>query len=76
MTVARFAISFDQRLAAAVRRAAGRTPTSSWLAEAARARLRAEGLLEVVADWEQEHGTISPAELRAAATKQRGRKRK
>ena len=37
MTVARFAISFEPNLARAVRRAAGREPTSAWLADAARA---------------------------------------
>ena len=44
MTVARFAISFDQALAKQVRKAAGKEPTSSWLADAARRKLRAEGL--------------------------------
>ena len=74
MTVARFAISFEQDLASLVRRAAGKEPTSSWLADAARRKLRAEGLLRVVGQWENEHGTLTEAELRAAARKQRGRR--
>ncbi len=66
MTVARFAISFDEKLAIAVRRSAGKQPTSSWLADAARRKLRAEGLLNVVSDWEKEHGELSAKELRTA----------
>ena len=44
MTVARLAVSFDKGLARAVRKAAGKEPTSSWLADAARGKLRAEGI--------------------------------
>jgi hypothetical protein len=76
MTVARLAVSFDRELARAVRRAAGKQPTSAWLADAARRKLRAEGLLQVVREWEAEHGTLTDAELRAAAKSQRGRRRK
>ena len=64
MTVARMAISFDVELARAVRRSAGKQPTSTWLADAARRKLRAEGLLRVVATWEEEHGEIDEADLR------------
>jgi hypothetical protein len=66
MTVARFAISFDEALARAVRKAAGKQPTSAWLADAARRKLRGEGLLQVVREWEAEHGEITPDELRRA----------
>jgi len=76
MTVARLAISFDKDLARAVRRAAGKEPTSTWLADAARRKLRAEGLLRVVEAWEAEQGELSPSELRAAARSVRGRRRK
>lgn len=76
MTVARFAISFDQELARAVRRAAGDEPTSSWLADAARRKLRAEGLLAAVEAWEGDHGKLLDTEIRAAETKQRGRRSK
>lgn len=71
MTVARFAISFEPELAAAVRKAAGREPTSTWLADAARRKLQSEGLLRAVEDWEQTQGAITVAELRAVARKQR-----
>ena len=76
MTVARLAVSFDLKLAIAVRRAAGKEPTSAWLADAARRKLRAEGLLEVVDEWEAQHGTLTDAELAAAARKQRGSRRR
>jgi hypothetical protein len=76
MTVARFAISFDQELARAVRKAAGKEPTSSWLADAARRKLRAQGLLDAVRAWENEHGPLLDAELKAAERKLRRRRRK
>ena len=69
MTVTRLAVSFDQELARAVRRAAGAEPTSSWLADAARRKLRAQGLLRVVHDWEAEHGALSESELSVARKK-------
>ncbi|MBI2896423.1 MAG: hypothetical protein HYY06_22890 [Deltaproteobacteria bacterium] len=59
-----------------MRRAAGKQPTSTWLAEAARRRLRAEGLLGVVGQWEKEHGEMDDAELAAAAGKRRRRGRR
>lgn len=66
MTVARIAISLDADLARAVKKAAGKEPTSTWLADAARRKLRAEGLQTVVKEWEAEHGTLTEAELAAA----------
>jgi hypothetical protein len=66
MTVSRFAVSFDEKLARRVRRAAGKTPLSTWLADAAAARLRSEGLRKVVHEWEVEHGDITADELDAA----------
>ncbi len=75
MSVARLAVSFDEELARAVRRAAGKEPTSSWLADAARRKLRAEGLLRVVGEWESEHGTLADSELRTAERLQRVRRR-
>ena len=59
MTVARIAVSFDPVLAKQVRRAAGKETISSWLADAAGRKLRAEGLLGVIADWETEHGPLT-----------------
>jgi hypothetical protein len=76
MAVPRLAVSIDQELARAVRKAAGKESTSSWLAEAARRRLRSEGLLRAVREWEAQHGEISDAELRAADRKQRSRRRR
>jgi hypothetical protein len=76
MTVARLAVSFDADLARAVRRAAGSEATSSWLADAARRKLRAIGLLRAVDAWESEHGALTQAELRAAARKLRNHRRK
>jgi hypothetical protein len=74
MTVARFAVSFDPELAAAVKKAAGDEPTSSWLADAARRKLRAEGMLRVVAEWEKANGPIADSELLAVERKQRARR--
>ena len=71
MTVERFAISFDKELARLVRKAAANEPTSAWLADAARRKLRAEGLLEAVRDWERTHGEISSDELNAAERRRR-----
>lgn len=76
MTVARFAISMDAKLAREVRKAAGTTPMSSWLADAATRKLRAEGLLRVVAEWEAAHGELTKTELQQAARKRRGGRRK
>lgn len=75
MTVARFAVSFDEDLARAIKRAAKREPTSAWLADAARRKLRAEGLLKVVDEWEAEHGELTKKELAVAARKQRGKRK-
>jgi hypothetical protein len=72
MTVARFAVSFDPVLAKQIKKAAGKQPTSTWLADAAERKLRAEGLLDVVTEWEREHGL---AELPAAGrTRRKSRK--
>jgi hypothetical protein len=76
MTVARLAVSFDEELAKAVRKAAGKEPTSSWLADAARGKLRADGLLRTVTAWEAEHGAVTEAEVRAAKKAMRGRTRR
>jgi hypothetical protein len=78
MTVARLAVSFDAALARRVRRAAGKEPISAWLADAAQRKLRAQGLLDTVREWEEEHGEITMDELRAIERKverARGRSR-
>jgi hypothetical protein len=71
MTVARFAISMDEELARKVRKAAGTTPMSSWLSDAAERKLRAEGMLRAVAAWEAQYGELIPSELDRAARKRR-----
>jgi hypothetical protein len=76
MTVARFAVSLDADLARAMRKAAKDEPISAWLADAARRKLRAEGLVRVVEEWEAEHGELSRAELKAATKRRPPRKRK
>ena len=76
MTVQRLAISLDRELARQVRKAAAGEPTSAWLADAARSKLRAAGLLEAVRTWEDAHGEITPAELLAAERRQRRPKRR
>jgi hypothetical protein len=63
MTATRVTISLDRDLARAMKKAAGKQPLSVWLADAAAAKLRNEGLARVVADWEAEHGEITAAEL-------------
>ena len=82
MTVARFAISLDRDLARQIRRSAAGEPTSAWLADAARRKLRSEGLMEAVRAWEAEHGEITEKEMRTVereqvmALKRRKRRRK
>lgn len=76
MTVQRFAISLDAELARQVRKTAAGEPISAWLADAARSKLRAAGLLEAVQGWEAVHGEITLEELRAAERRQRAPKRR
>jgi hypothetical protein len=76
MTVARLAISFDEKLEREVRRAAGQEPISTWLADAARRKLRSQGLLAVISEWERTHGAITEDELRAAGAERRKRRRR
>lgn len=73
MPVERLAVSFDPDLVAAVRTAAAEESISSWLADAARRKLRAEGLLAAIGDWEAEHGRITGQELRRARRRLRRR---
>jgi len=66
MTVTRWAISLERSLAREIKKSAAREPISAWLADAARRKLRSEGLRAVVADWEHEHGAFSLEELEVA----------
>lgn len=68
MKVDKLSISFDPELGDAVRSAAAQAgkPVSSWLAEAAASKLRAEALAEFLDGWEAEHGVLTPAEVARA----------
>ena len=68
MRADKMSISLDAGLGDAVRRAARRDGTglSAWLADAARAKLRAEALRTFLDAWEQEHGSLTTEELRRA----------
>jgi hypothetical protein len=68
MKVDKMSISFDPELGDAVRAAAAETgkPLSSWLAEAAASKLRAEALARFLDDWQAEHGALTPAEIAKA----------
>lgn len=58
-------VSLDAELGDAVRSAASRAgmTLSSWLAEAAASKLRAEALAEFLAGWEAEHGALTAQEI-------------
>ncbi len=68
MKVDKLSISLDADLGDEVRRAAhrARQGVSSWLAEAAAAKLRAEALADLLDAWEGEHGPLTPDELQRA----------
>ncbi len=68
MNVDKMSISLEADLGDAVRSAARRSGRglSSWLAEAAADKLRAEALRDYLDDWEAEHGAFTAAELAAA----------
>ena len=68
MKVDKLSISFDPELGDAVRAAAAQAgqPVSSWLAEAAASKLRAEALADFLASWESEHGVLTPTEIARA----------
>ena len=68
MKVDKLSISFDPELGDAVRSAAAHAgkPLSSWLAEAAAIKLRAEALEEFLANWESEHGVLTAEEIARA----------
>jgi hypothetical protein len=66
--VDKISVSFDHELGDAVRAAAGGRgqPLSSWLAEAAASKLRAEALAGFLETWELEHGAIRVEEMARA----------
>jgi hypothetical protein len=63
--VDKLSISFEPDLGDAVRSAAAQAgkPVSSWLAEAAASKLRAEALADFLAGWEAEHGGLTAEEI-------------
>lgn len=68
MKVDKLSVSFDAELGDAVRAAATQAgkPLSSWLAEAAASKLRAEALADFLAGWEAEHGVLTAEEIARA----------
>jgi hypothetical protein len=68
MKVDKLSVSFDPDLGDAVRSAAAQAgkPVSSWLAEAAASKLRAEALAEFLSAWEAEHGALTADEVARA----------
>jgi citrate lyase beta subunit len=66
--VDKLSISFEPELGDAVRSAAAQAgrPVSSWLAEAAASKLRAEALAEFLANWETGHGALTAPEIARA----------
>jgi hypothetical protein len=69
MKVDKMSISFEAELGDAVRDAARRRGKglSSWLAEAASAKLRSEALSEFLDEWEATDGPLTAEELARAA---------
>ncbi|HEV3093092.1 MAG TPA: hypothetical protein VGY30_01105 [Solirubrobacteraceae bacterium] len=69
MKVDKLSVSFAPDLGDAVRDAARHSGSSlsSWLAEAAATKLRAQALADYLQEWEQQHGELTPAELAKAA---------
>jgi hypothetical protein len=68
MKVDKLSISFEPGLGDAVRSAAAQAgkPVSSWLAEAAASKLRAEALAAFLSGWEAEHGVLTAADVARA----------
>lgn len=68
MKVDKLSVSFPPDLGDAVRSAAERsaTPVSTWLADAAAAKLRREALAELLDEWQRGHGAFTEGELAVA----------
>ena len=68
MAVTKLSISLEKDLSERVRAAArrARTPVSAWMAEAAKAKLRRESLVEFFEEYEAEHGVFTEEEKRRA----------
>ena len=70
MKVDKMSISMDPELGDEVRTAAQRAGKnlSSWIADAAKAKLRAEALAKFLTGWEAQHGSFTSEELARAET--------
>ncbi len=68
MKVDKMSISLEADLGDEVRSAAKKAGigVSTWLAQAARAKLRSEALRDYLASWERRHGRITAEELSRA----------
>jgi hypothetical protein len=68
MKVDKLSVSFEPDLGDAVRSAAAQAgkPVSSWLAEAAASKLRAESLADFLSGWEAEHGVLTTEDVARA----------
>ena len=68
MKVDKMSISIDPNLGDEVREAAQHSGKnlSSWMSEAASAKLRSEALRRFLEDWEDQHGPLTIKELRKA----------
>ena len=68
MAVTKLSVALDPRVAEAARAAAAREglSLSAWLSRAAELAVRIDEGLRGVAEWEAEHGPLSPAERSAA----------
>jgi hypothetical protein len=66
--VDKLSVSFEPDLGDAVRSAAAQAgkPVSTWLAEAAASKLRAEALADFLAGWEAGHGVLTTEEIARA----------
>ena len=60
-------VSLPSDLLAALRERAGKRGLSSYIAEAVRHQLEMDGLAEIVAAQEAEHGPLTEAEIEAAS---------
>ncbi|WP_405642450.1 hypothetical protein [Streptomyces uncialis] len=65
-TTENISVSMPSDLASALRARAGRRGVSSYIAEAVRHQLAMDGLAEIVASHETEHGPLTDQEIDAA----------
>lgn len=68
MGVKKLSVALDERVARAASASAARQglSLSAWLNRAAENALAIEDGLQAVAEWEAEHGALTPEELRTA----------